>query len=676
MYRVDLYIDGQKADLFQDESIEINLSTQNIKDISKVFGDFTNSFSIPASPTNNAIFKHYYNVDVYGGFNANLRVDAFIEVNNNLFRAGVLELEGVQMKSHQPYSYNVGFYSNVTSLKDTFGEDQLNDLDLSSYDHTYNDTNIVTGLNGYVSGTDSSIIYPLISPVANWYYNSASSDHEPNNIRYHSGHSGSQPKHGVFYYDLKPAIKLQKVIDAIETKYGIEFQSNFFDSADFGKLFMWCHRRAGYMFKDQPFGQSATTIEFDTTTLDDTDGQWNLSTNTYTLPTNLNSSVAYNTITIGGTASTSAKIQLFKDNAFVASVDVGTTISANFSITSAGKYTIRIACADDAGGSVTISSASISVVEHRRSGPVFVATTVLQASSSASQVVTQTLVVSDQMPEQKISDFIGSLVRAFNLVIVPVANNKYDIEPLDDWYAEGTTRDVTEYIDTEEITIRKPSLYRRISFNYNETEAILGEQFRLQNDIGYGDLRADFAFDGEEFEVEVGFDHMLFERLSDQNGGALTTIGVGKSITREIEPYIGSPLIFYVPAALRGTDTFSYIDMTDSENPKTDFWLVGNVNSDVAGSVTKTLNFGTEVDPYLLQGFSQGLYNAYWQDYITDLYDTSRRVFQYSGQLPLGLMLALKINDKLTIGERNYIINQMKLNLTTGEAQLELLNDV
>jgi hypothetical protein len=250
------------------------------------------------------------------------------------------------------------------------------------------------------------------------------------------------------------------------------------------------------------------------------------------------------------------------------------------------------------------------------------------------------------------------------------------LKPLDDWYAEGTTRDVTEYIDTEEITIRKPQLYRRISFSYNETEAVLGEEYRLQNDIGYGDLRADFAFDGEEFEVEVGFDHMLFERLSDQDGGALTTIGVGKSITREVEPYIGSPLIFYVAGNIRGSQSFSYVNMDGDNFPFTDFWQVGNVNNGTAETVTKTLNFGTEVDPYLLQGFSTGLYNTYWKDYITDLYSTSRRVFQYSGQLPLGLMLALKVNDKLTIGERNYIINQMKLNLTTGEAQLELLNDV
>ena len=55
MYKVELYIDGQRADLFQNENIEINLSVQNIKDISKVFGDFTQSFTIPASVQNNKI---------------------------------------------------------------------------------------------------------------------------------------------------------------------------------------------------------------------------------------------------------------------------------------------------------------------------------------------------------------------------------------------------------------------------------------------------------------------------------------------------------------------------------------------------------------------------------------------------------------------------------------------
>jgi hypothetical protein len=665
MYRVDLYIDGQRADLFPDESIEINLSVQNIKDISKVFGDFTNSFSIPASKANNKIFKHYYNVDIDGGYISNLRTNAFIEVNNNLFRAGVLELEGVQMKKGEPSSYSVGFYSNVTSLKDKFGEDKLNDLDLSSYDHTYNDTNIVTGLNGYVSGTSSSIIYPLISPVANWYYDSGGgpTSHEPNNISYHSGHN----EHGVFYYDLKPAIKLQKIIDAIETKYGIEFQSDFFDSADFGKLFMWCHRRAGYMFKDQPLSVGGELIPL----VDGGGTDWNNTLHRFDVTSSSNPAlISYSP---SATASTNYRVDVFiNDELFSYKEHSGsaTNVFVFLPSLSVGDYVdMRLAPSGD-NSAVTVGMVANWYAD--AAGTTILAATATPLAMTTAGIVT----ISDQMPEQKIGDFIGSLVRAFNLVIVPVGNGKYDIEPLDDWYAEGSTREVTEYIDTEEITIGKPSLYRRINFGYNETGAILGEQYRLQNDIGYGDLRADFAFDGEEFEVEVGFDHMLFERLSDQNGGALTTIGVGKSITRELEPYIGSPLIFYLAGQIRGTSEFAYIDMNATENRKTDFHLVSNVNSDDSATVTKTLNFGTEVDPYLLQGFATGLYNTYWKDYITDLYDRKRRVFQYSGQLPLGLMLALKINDKLTIGERNYIINQMKLNLSTGEAQMELLNDV
>ena len=665
MYKTDLYINGQKADLFDNESIEMNLNAQNIKDISKVFGDFSNSFTIPASAANNKIFKHYYNVDIYGGFDANLRVDAFIEVNNNLYRAGLVELEGVQIKSGEPYAFKISFFSDVTSLKDSFGDDTLNVLDLSAQDHTYNDTNIVTGLNAYVSGTGDAVIYPLISPVANWYYNDVGNDHTPSNIHYNNGH----PEHGVFYYDLKPAVKLQKIIDAIEVKYGIEFQSDFFATADFGKLFMWCHRRAGYMFKDQPNGLTPQVINFTTNVT----GDYSLTTQTYTILAEQETELRVNYTT---TSANDYRIQVFVNGQLASSRahSGGVTSIQNLGILNVGDVLqIRFAPPVEWDASaITLNTVSASV-EYFYLGSWNQGDTVGRATA---QSIISEVVIADQLPEQKISDFIGSLVRAFNLVIVPVAKNKYDIEPLDNWYAEGSTREVSEYVDTEEVNINKPSLYRRINFKYNETGAVLGEQYRLQNDIGYGDLNANFAFDGEDFNVEVGFDNMLFERLSNLDDGSLTTIGVGKSITREIEPYIGNPFIFYLAGQIRGTDQFAYINMSNAESSKTDFHLVSNVNNDTSATVTKTLNFGTEVDPYLLQGFSQGLYNTYWSDYITDLYDTSRRVFMYKAQMPLGVMLALKLNDKLTIGERNYIINQVKLNLTTGEAQLELLNDV
>ena len=42
-----------EVELFQDESVTLTQTLQNIKDISKVVTDFTNTFAVPASKNNN-----------------------------------------------------------------------------------------------------------------------------------------------------------------------------------------------------------------------------------------------------------------------------------------------------------------------------------------------------------------------------------------------------------------------------------------------------------------------------------------------------------------------------------------------------------------------------------------------------------------------------------------------
>ena len=681
MYKVDLYISDQRLDTFKDEAINITLSTQNVQDISKVFGDFTQSFTLPASPNNNGVFKHYYNVDIATSFTGGQRVDSFIEINNNVFKVGTFELEGVQIKDNEPYAYKGSFYSKNTSLKDLFGEDTLNDLDLSSQNHTYTDTNIEAGLNSFVSGTGDAVIYPLITPRTNWFYNSHSSNVDEGNLAVNSNTSTS---HGCFYYDLKPAIKVKKIVDAIATKYGVTFNSDFFGTTNFGMLYMWAHRRAGYMFKDQPFGQSATVLEFNTTTTDNTSSgtDWTLSTNTFTISSALEE-FQHIDINFSYTGSVASKAQLFRDGIFVSSLNQGTSASGRFSVTSLGDYTIRVASADDAAGSVTISSAAIDIDLQTYpsldpSAPSFT-THLVVANNSASQTITQTLVMADQMPEQKVSDFLGGLVKLFNLVVVPTGDTTFDIEPLDDWYGEGATIDITKHIDTKEINIEKPKLYKRIEYKYNEAKSILEEEFRLQNDRGYGDLKADFTFDGGEFKIEAPFDHQIYERLTDANGAAQTDLSIGRSITRELSPSIGQPLLFFAPTVVTGLASGSkyyYIQMDGTSVEKDAFHFVSNVNSITPANVTQTLNFGNEVDSYHLQSFEVGLFNNFWLDYITDLYSANRRIWKYKAIFPLSLLLRLKNNDKLTIIDKNYIINSIQMNLTTGEATLELLNDV
>ena len=55
---LQLYIEGNRIDLFTDESINMVQSIQNIKDISQVFVEFSRSFDVPASKNNNKVFKH------------------------------------------------------------------------------------------------------------------------------------------------------------------------------------------------------------------------------------------------------------------------------------------------------------------------------------------------------------------------------------------------------------------------------------------------------------------------------------------------------------------------------------------------------------------------------------------------------------------------------------------
>ena len=45
------------VELFKDESIVLTQAIQDVKDIEKIFADFTKTFNVPASRTNNKIFN-------------------------------------------------------------------------------------------------------------------------------------------------------------------------------------------------------------------------------------------------------------------------------------------------------------------------------------------------------------------------------------------------------------------------------------------------------------------------------------------------------------------------------------------------------------------------------------------------------------------------------------------
>ena len=240
---LELYIDNTRVDLFKDEAITITDTQQNIRDIALVFAPFSQQFNLPASSTNNKLFKHYYNNDIVNGYDARFRVDAIIKLDGADYKVGKIRLDSVSMRDNKAHAYKVVFFGNTSSLKDIFGDENLSSLNpLSTYDMALNNSDL---LNAFTDGLQSTgvkatgtanrnVTLPLISLQKYYFYDSSALGQLQSNL------------HNVSFLNLqtqlKPAIKCKRIVEAIETQYNIQFGTNFFDTAFFENLYLWLHR--------------------------------------------------------------------------------------------------------------------------------------------------------------------------------------------------------------------------------------------------------------------------------------------------------------------------------------------------------------------------------------------------------------------------------------------------
>ena len=56
--RIQLYIENEQVDVFQDGSINLVSSIKDFRSPDKLFTDFTRNFSLPATSRNNKVFNN------------------------------------------------------------------------------------------------------------------------------------------------------------------------------------------------------------------------------------------------------------------------------------------------------------------------------------------------------------------------------------------------------------------------------------------------------------------------------------------------------------------------------------------------------------------------------------------------------------------------------------------
>ena len=649
----------ERLDLFDDEKIVINSSVQNVSDIASVFSDYSQSFVVPASTHNNQILEHWYNSDVNSLQDNRIRRKARIEIDHIPFKTGNLQLEKANIKNKRIESYTLQFFGDLVSLKDTLGEASLNTLDLSEYSFEYNLAN-VSDLVSF--DFDSAIKFPLITSKNIWSYGDGGT------------YDITDPAKAFYFTELFPAIKVKELFNTIESQFNLTFTSDFLSNDRFTNLFLW--------LKNQEIQLDNTNVpiispsirekvlitdtqQFAGNTIFDADNDTSrlvynpnyVSLYLFLTVTSVTSSDEYfvdvymngnliNSITTSGTGDKYVKIYTYTNNTY------GDWIDEKYEFYIRSKYANTIE-----------TDIKIRYEQYLVFSPFDTDNISTVTFSTFNFDITQYL------PDIKITDFISGILKQFNLTCVATSDTNYIIEPLDAWYGEGNIYDITQYTDTDSIDIERVELYKAINFTHQQSESFINRAFFAESGYEYGDIRDVKDFDGGDYSIELPFENLLFSKL---NYAIPTNVQVGYCLNQQFNDYVPKPILLY---KYLWQDSDVDINITDGINTfnLTSYQPFGQ---DVRyGSQDISLNWSTDNSSLLEKQMDFNSYSLYYQSYLLNLYNKKNRVTTIKTNLPLSILTRLKLNDRLVIRDKRYIINDYQADLTSGDVQFKLLND-
>ena len=701
MYTIQLFIkdnDGSdvRVDLFRDESVTITQTIQNIRDIGAIFTDFTRTFNIPASPNTNKLFKHYYNSDIVSSsnnlisdFDARSRKDARIELNHTPFKKGQIRLDGVLMKDNKPNSYKITFFGNTVKLSTVLRDLKLDALDLSAFDTTYTETNIKNKLQSAIG----DLTVPIITHTRRLVYNSDSSG---SYVGY-TGivddiHKTAGDNKALSLKELKYALRVHKIIEAIEARFSeIKFSTDFFNTTNqpYHNLFMWLHRKEGDVGTDaqvtEPFVQSLNTFAT---------GTFVPANN----PSQISSSIVSDgtTLTVSGTDNLIFSISVTPSNNSInyslsVSIDgeqkfstQGTGVlsiemtSLGINPVEPGDYTFSISSTSSA--SVTFTYA-VTMTTQGALEPEQVDEQTYSVSSSSAVAFTQAqaFIISKEIPDIKIIDFLTGIFKMFNLTAFVEDDGTIKVQTLDSFYASGVSRNITDFVDINQSEINNSLPFKEIDLRYLGLQSFFADTHEKIFNLEWGTETINFSDvtqDGSVYKIELPFEHHKFQRLLDLNdpsGDTSTDIQFGWSVNIDQSPFVGKPLLFYPVRVTSGTP-IQLKNFSGGADIAISTYIVPS-NTLTLATNSQSIHFSTELSEYTNETVLKNLFSEYYRTYISDVFDSKNRLTRVTAYLPANILLNLSLADRLEINQKSYKINSITTDMENGKSELELIND-
>jgi hypothetical protein len=160
----------------------------------------------------------------------------------------------------------------------------------------------------------------------------------------------------------------------------------------------------------------------------------------------------------------------------------------------------------------------------------------VQDSPPISIVTTSDVNVNQVAPKLKLIDFLKGVLTMFNGTL-SIDGDSIIMQTLESWYLVGDKLNLTPYINTDSIEIIRPKLPKIVNFKKEESKSATNTAYTDLTGQKYGELTAQFPYDGSDVTYQLPFETPIPVRLS-------TDVMAMFLIDKESKPYTPKAMNF------------------------------------------------------------------------------------------------------------------------------------
>jgi hypothetical protein len=628
MINFELFIEGYKADVNTDLPAMLTFAIDDIKEFGSRNTSFSKTIIMPGTARNNALFGNIFQLNIENttddslpnvsyDFNAFRGADALIFQNNIQCLKGTLRLLSI-INDKGRYEYEVAVFGELNLFVSYAAAHLLEELDFSSYDHTYDETNISTSWDNASAG--AGYYYPLID-YGNYSVN----------------------KHDWDFKTFRPALFVKEYIDKIFEAAGFTYSSTLFSTSRFKSLIiphnqkvllsrtsqiLYASETGSHEVLNTMLGNTSYSAPFDnvlagsfTYAVDSFGGHF-----TYNDPTSVSGVLSWQLsgtrrATTAGTWSIHIQIN-------------GSDVASQAFTVPPGGFPVPYVWASSASVTVNLNDVIDILYTYDGTGTDVIVdikpTSWISLDSNTPNYVpvsySQTVTVNDTIPKNiRQIDFMVGVLQLFNLYMW---EDKFDehklfIEPYIDYY----DTDPANAIDwsyklnrNKPITIKPLSELssRYFNFNYKSDSDYYNDLYKKRYNQTYGSRVYDsnYQFGDASKTLEILFSGTPLVGY----GGEDKVYSTIFKLNGTTEEQVDSNIRILVAKKITGVTSWDLLNGVTVLSSYTDYGYGGHL--DDPDAPTNDLNFGTPQELFfvLVSGsLTANQFNVYWSAYMAEI---------------------------------------------------------